>query len=397
MKLTMGAVLLSATTAVHADTAVFGIQGVTDPNVPAGYVANEIFWDGGGTVDWSCAALRIDLAAGSFYQNPYGGNTPVPSQYIDLYPSLEFDTAVGIIGDNTSFIVGAAGELGAPDFSMDGPQISVTWGNTSHENTGFTRIGTLTLSNDATGTGALLFSPWHWVFFSITNGQIPDVITAIQVDPTTPPAYVAPDPFPQLPGPPPAELPGIKVDTVSSSDVPDGYVANELLWYGAGHEDWKSTAMRVDLTSGDVYQHPLGFDTAPNPLLIDSDPGLAFDTYLGIVGDRGGGIAGGASSAGKLDAGSFSLDGPMVSASWANIDPTNTGTERIGMLTFSEDANGVIAFYIPDSGAKWSTTIVNGVIQAPGAPGASAPAPPSPEPATFALIALATPALLRRR
>ncbi len=386
-RLIMGAALMSFATTVNADTAIFGIHGITDPNVPAGYVANEVFWDGGGTVDWPSTALRIDLSVGSFYQDPFGSNGPSPQAFIDLIPTLEFDTYVGIIGTSPTYIPGGAGDVGGGPLSLDAPQLSVSWGNADPTNTGLVRIGMVTLSDDAVGTGQM-FSRGTTQSFTVNNGQVLGALATLEADPTQQPDPVDPGPFPQLPGPPPYGSIGVTAQTVSSIHVPDGYVANEIVWYGAGQQDWESTAMRADLTSGDVYQHPDGFDKAPNPLLLQSYPELEFDTYVGILNDDGGGIVAGA---GDLGGGTLSLDGPHISIGWVNVDPFNRDTERIGMLTLSEDANGVIAF--SSGGVEWSTTIVNGVIIAPGAPGD----PDIPEPATLTLLALAGPFLLRRR
>ncbi len=386
--LIMGAALMSFATTVNADTAIFGIHGITDPNVPAGYNAHEIFWDGGGTVPWSSTALRIDLSAGSFYQDPFGSNTPPPQPFIDLIPTLAFDTYVGIIGDSTGFTAGGAGDLGGGPISMDAPQMSVIWANISYTDTGYLRNGMLTLSDDAVGTGQMLMKGTT-ISFDINNGQIPDVFASLEGGPVNPPTPVQPGPFPQLTGPPTEVTFGVTAQPVTSQHVPDGYVANEVVWINQKRNDFVSVGMRADLTSGEVYQHPFGFDLAPNPTLLSSNPELEFDTYVGMMNSTDGGLLGGAST---LDAPSFSLDEPILSAHWYNVIDEGPSTTRIGMLTLSEDANGVIAF-TSNLGVQWSTTVVNGVIIAPGAPGD----PDIPEPATLTLLALAGPFLLRRR
>ena len=360
-----------------ANAAVFGIQSIIDPNVPEGYVANELIWDGGETEDWSGNALRIDLSAGSFYHHLYGGNGTVPQAVIDLFPEVEFDTHVGIQGDSTVYIPGGAGDLGAGPLSMTAPQLSVTWGNINHDNTGYLRIGMITMSNDAVGTGSLLAPGGTMISFSINGGVATDTYANVSGGAAEPPDSREPGRFPDLPGPPvPSEI-GITTRVVVSPDVPNGYVANEVIWNGRNHDAWNSSTVRVDLTSGDVYNHPFGFDTPPTSALIGNYPELEFDTYLGIIDDSNGAVV----NSYELNGGSLSLEAPHVSAGWFTSGNEFEGIVRIGMLTFSEDANGVIAFDYP--GASWSATIVNGVV--------------IPEPTIPTLLALASPALLIKR
>ncbi len=332
-------------------------------------------------------ALRIDLSAGSFYQDPFGTNGPSPQAFIGLIPTLAFDTYVGIIGDSTGFIAGGAGDLGGGPLSMDAPQMSVAWANNTKTDTGYHRNGMLTLSDDAVGTGQM-YTRGTTLSFNINNGQIPDVFASLEADPVDPPTNVDPGPFPDLSGPP-IEVPyGVTAQPVDSALVPAGYVANELVWVNSGPNDYISVGMRADLTSGDVYQHPFGFDGAPNPTLFASYPELEFDSYVGLMNSGRGGLRGGAS---EFNAPTFSLEEPIISAEWFDSVESGSSSARIGMLTLSEDANGVIAFR--SAGVQWSTTVVNGVIIAPSAPGD----PYIPEPATLSLLALAGPLVLRRR
>ncbi len=366
------------TVATNANAAVFGLHGITDPNVPTGYVANEIIWDGGGTVDWPSAALRIDLSVGSFYQDPYGSDGPNIQPVIDLFPTVEFDTHVGITGDATAAIIGGAGDVGGGSFSMNAPQLSVSWFNYDYTNTGLTRIGMITLSDDAVGTGRM-YSRGVYMDFTISNGQILDAFASVSASPTVLPDYVKPGPFPQLPEPPAKDEIGVTTRIVSSEHVPDGHVANEIIWNGNGIQDWSSTTMRVDLTSGDFFNHSFGFDSAPRSFLFESYPDLEFDTYVGVIDDSTGGIE---ANANELGGGSFSFETPHISVGWINTDSSDKGIVRIGMLTLSEDANGKIA--LSSAGRSWSVDIVNGVVLAP-------------EPASLALITLAGPALLFKR
>ncbi len=148
---------MSAIVAGLACGSAFGglsINPVNDPNVPEGCVACEIIWEGG--ADWTSAALVIDLTSGSVYQNVYGGDAAPNPALFAVFPELEFDTYVGIIGDGTAGIAGGAGDLGGGPLSLNAPQISVSWFNTATDDTGPVRIAMITLTDDARGTWSML-------------------------------------------------------------------------------------------------------------------------------------------------------------------------------------------------------------------------------------------------
>ena len=112
-----------------------------------GWKVYQFFWDGGDTGDFSSASMVVDLPQGDVYHNP----NP-PSLIVPVPPQEKYDTWVGIPGDSTTSIAGGAGDLGGGAFSLDAPQISVAWYNTSTLDTGYVQIAQVTVSNDAIGT-----------------------------------------------------------------------------------------------------------------------------------------------------------------------------------------------------------------------------------------------------
>ncbi len=130
---------------------------IVDQTVVPGVVTHAIMWDGGGTQDWTSAAMVIDLTSGSAYQTDGAGADGPPSSFvIGLVPAVEFDTYVGIIDDGSAGIAGGAGDLGGGPLSMNAPQISVSWYNNSTDDTGIVKIGNVSLSTDAQGTWSIL-------------------------------------------------------------------------------------------------------------------------------------------------------------------------------------------------------------------------------------------------
>ncbi len=99
--------------------------------------------------------------------------------------------------------------------------------------------------------------------------------------------------------------------------------------------DWGAAGMLANLPAGqNFYNHPFGGNTTPNPALVGSFAGLAFDTYVTGPGDTGSSVApiitGGFAPAGPLNVGS----GSMVSATWGNFTSDAPGTYSIARLTF---------------------------------------------------------------
>ncbi len=310
---------------------------VTNPDVPAGFVANEIVWTG--PSDWTSAGIVIDLSIGSVYNHPNGSiAAPIPALF-GPFPELEFDTYFGIIDDSTGGIAGGAGDIGGGPLSEDAPQVSVSWFNTSPNDTEPVQIGMLTLSDDSQGTIS-------WVSQGVmTSGTLIGGVLAV-------------------PGPGQAYLQS------SAPDVIPGYTAHEIFWDGDG-ENWDQAHFTLDLTQGHVYNDPAGSDTAPTSAQIVGNPDLAFDTYLGIIDDATGSIKTGPDCPGCLP-----LTGPDLDIRWENTDTTDRGLAKIGNITLSNDAIG--SWTLEANGYYITGNIV-------------------PEPTSLALLALAAPALLRRR
>lgn len=130
-----------------------GVDVNSDNTIP-NVVANAIYADGGG-IDWTGAALTIDLTGGSTYQHELGGDTAPSQVFVDTFPELAFDTYLGIIGGSPGGIAGGAGTLGGGPMSLNSPGFSATWFNTTKLETGSNRIGNISLTDDASGTWSI--------------------------------------------------------------------------------------------------------------------------------------------------------------------------------------------------------------------------------------------------
>ena len=92
--------------------------------------------------------------------------------------------------------------------------------------------------------------------------------------------------------------------------------------------DWSSSGMVLNLTSGSVYQAANGDDFAPSSLAIQADPSLAFDTYVGILDDFIIGIAGTAGDLGGSGAGwPYGFDTQTLDVTWFNLPSNIIGKE----------------------------------------------------------------------
>ena len=125
-------------------------------NTIPGTVANKLIANGNGA-DWITAAVLMNLSTGSVYNDP-SFDADVPQQnFWSTFPDLEFDSWVGVPGDSTTSILGAAVDLGDDpgDAVIADQKVSAAWFNTDPTNTGPTRIANITLTNDAMGTFSL--------------------------------------------------------------------------------------------------------------------------------------------------------------------------------------------------------------------------------------------------
>ena len=129
---------------------------VNHANTVADVVANSLIVNGDGG-DWNSAVLLVELTSGSVYNDPdFDGMTP-NALFWPTFPDTEFDSWVGIPGDGTGSILGAAGDFGdfGPAVIAD-QKVSVTWFNTDTTDTTPVRIANISLTDDAVGTWAVL-------------------------------------------------------------------------------------------------------------------------------------------------------------------------------------------------------------------------------------------------
>ncbi len=126
------------------------------PNV----IANRLIADGGG-VDWTAAAMVLDLDQGSVYNHPTVDSMR-PQDFFWSIPGfeiLEWDTWVGTVPSGGPGVndMGpmSAGDLGNFTLSMAGQSISASWGGTGKTETGPTQIANISLTDDAVGTWSI--------------------------------------------------------------------------------------------------------------------------------------------------------------------------------------------------------------------------------------------------
>lgn len=139
--------------------------------------------------------------------------------------------------------------------------------------------------------------------------------------------------------------PNVSVSVNPANTIP-GVVANSIFADGGGI-DWTGAALGIVLDQGEVYNAP-EFDTigAPAQAFIDLIPDLEFDSWLGIVDSpSGGGFAGRSGDVGIPEAfpDQYGLSGPghqSISATWFNLAKTETGPNRIGNISLTDDACG---------------------------------------------------------
>ena len=121
---------------------------------------------------------------------------------------------------------------------------------------------------------------------------------------------------------------------VNNTAVLTGYTTADL--QVTSTTDWTSAALRLELTTGSIYQDAQGDVTAPNPAQFVTYPALRFDTYLDADGNAVF-VAGGA-----IDVGGdvFAFDTTQVDALWFDLATDDTGALTLGRFTLTDDAAG---------------------------------------------------------
>lgn len=162
-----------------------------------------------------------------------------------------------------------------------------------------------------------------------------------------------------------------------------GTVANALIADGQG-EDWAGAVLKIDLTSGSIYNDPTLDSLTPQAAFWPSFPDLQWDSAVGIAFDGSTGIAGGASD---LGGGPHQLGGTGVDAAsitWFNTSTGDTSAVQIANVTMTNDAFGTwqLITSFANGPIQSSGLIINGGI---------------PEPATLSLMGLGGLTVMRRR
>ena len=121
-------------------------------------VANSIIADGEG-IDWTGGVIRVDLTSGFVHNGAPDSFGPQAAFWaVPGFEQLEWDSWFGVPFDGTNGVAGATAEFPGTPLQVSGQTIRVTWFNTTTTDTGPTRIGNVSLTDNAAGTWSLITS-----------------------------------------------------------------------------------------------------------------------------------------------------------------------------------------------------------------------------------------------
>jgi hypothetical protein len=142
---------------------------------------------------------------------------------------------------------------------------------------------------------------------------------------------------------PACAAPSVSVAVDANNTIPN-VVANSIFTDGNGI-DVTAISLFVQLGQGTIYNATTPDNALPQAYIWDV-PGfehLEFDSWLGIPGNGTNAITGGAGDLGTEAIPMVGLTGQghqTASATWFNTDKTNTGLNRVGNISLTDDAQG---------------------------------------------------------
>lgn len=155
--------LLPVPAAAYVDYGFSVVDNSAGGSVMDNYITQELWADT--DLRWLGTQFRLELDSGTVFQDSAGGSGFVAesnhAMLADLLdqPSLAFDTRVGLNGAPPVLVGGAINLQGSRGIQFTDTVLDITFTQAAGEyHTGGFNFGTFTLSNDAVGRGALMFS-----------------------------------------------------------------------------------------------------------------------------------------------------------------------------------------------------------------------------------------------